>query len=193
MSLISIENRSIEIDKTSEKRFIEFLKNNDISLSDNYVFKGEFFDPMTLLTFFEQISADAESYRRKRHSELISNTMKHSASTHNIYKEIYQPIDDLLGNIDPNDFKTTKDIITEYNIIATDLSLYDKIYIIKTSSDERLKSLNDYIQNSCLLWPYNLIEACRDKLIMLPPYTINGHFFCYDLKPGSAIKICVIP
>ena len=193
MSLINIENKPIEIDKVSEKKFIEFLKDNNISFSDNCMFKGEIFDPMSLLIFFEQISENAEDLRRKRHSELISNTMKRNTSTNDIYKEIYQPLDNQLNNINPDDFSAAKDIMTKYNIPARELSLYDKIYMIKTSSDESLKPLNSYIQNSCLLWPYNLIEACYDKLVLLPPYTINGHFFCYDLKPGSAIKINVIP
>ena len=156
-----INNKQIFGNNESYPEWIAFMKSQGIEVSEEGYYEGTVTDFMGMLKTVEAITMRLYKERDNDIQSLKRNN--YSGTLHGIF--------------DLSDIPETMITQAEANQTADkyDTSLFDK--------------LQETIKSGYAFMPYQLYEACKDKLEADNLFSTPGHMNCYKIKSGEVIVV----
>lgn len=167
-----INNKQIFGNNEYYPEWIDFIKSQGIEINEESGYTGEIKDFMGALETIENIILRLESERRAR-KEALDKEIEEKNLTKEEKEMLYSSVYGISSLFDFRHY---------YDEIKNE----DKNDKYHTSLTDRLSSLRKeaYIFMSC-----EFIDACKDKIEHMKPFSVDGHFDCYKIKENEHIYV----
>ena len=152
--------------------WIEFIKSQGITVSDDGEYDGYITDIMGMISVAETIVMNMERKRREKRNELITSLKAKNASE----EQTKKVLDKTFGVSSLFSFE----------------DLFDKIENEDTNSQFHTSftdQLIEYVKNAYMFIPYAIIKACESKIEPDKPFSTYGHFYSYKVKNNEKIHV----
>lgn len=151
----------------------DYIRSQGIEIDPEGKYDGEVKDFMELLEVTERIVMRLEKERREKYDRVMKSIQKN------------------------RDMKLDKALESVMLIVGTssifNLQGIPDIISTQREDDPFRKSLFDYLYTAtttCYAFmPYTLFRVCEPDLQSMDCFMKDGHFRCYELKPGRTIRV----